>query len=55
MSREEDSPLALTHKPTEQEGAECPYLFENLEAIYYKRTPNKVTYYAQWRGQEVWS
>ena len=48
-------PLAFTCEPTDQEEADCPYLFEKLEAIFYKATPTKVTYYAQWHGQDVWS
>ena len=48
-------PQAFTRKPTEQEEAHCPYLFEELEVLFFKETPNKVTYYAKWRGQDVWS
>ena len=55
MSQKEDTPPAFTREPTTQEEADCPYLFENLEAIFYKAAPNKVTYYAKWRGQDVWS
>jgi Retrotransposon gag protein/Zinc knuckle len=48
-------PPALSREPTAQEEADCPYLFEDLEAIFYKAAPTKVTYYAKWRGQDVWS
>ena len=39
-------PPALSREPTAQEEADCPYLFEELEAIFYKAAPTKVTYYA---------
>ena len=39
----------------EQEEARCPYLFEELEVLFFKETPDKVTYYTKWRGQDVWS
>ena len=57
MSQGESTPppTALTREPTEQEEARCPYLFEELEVLFFKETPNKVTYYAKWRGQDVWS
>ena len=48
-------PQAFTRKPTEQEEADCPYLFEELEIVFYKEAPSKGTYYAKWRGQDVWS
>ena len=48
-------PQAFTRKPTEQEEACCPYLFEDLEVLFFKEAPSKVTYYAKWRGQDVWS
>ena len=48
-------PQAFTWKPTEQEEAHCPYLFEELEVLFFKETPQKVTYYVKWRGQDVWS
>ena len=48
-------PQAFTRKPTEQEEADCPYLFEELEIVFYKEAPSKGTYYAKWRNQEVWS
>jgi hypothetical protein len=48
-------PLAYTHKPNKQEAADCPYLFEELEAIFYKEDPNDITYYTKWHGQDIWS
>ena len=57
MSQGESNPppQAFTRKPTEQEEARCPYLFEELEVLFFMETPNKVTYYAKWHGQDVWS
>ena len=48
-------PLAYTHKPNKQEAADCPYLFEELEAIFYKKDPNDITYYTKWHRQDIWS
>ena len=48
-------PLAYTHKPNKQEAADCPYLFEELEAIFYKKDPNDIMYYTKWHGQDIWS
>ena len=55
MSQEGSTPPAFTCEPTTQEEADCPYLFEKLEAIFYKAAPEKVTYYAKWRNQGIWS
>ena len=57
MSQGESNPppQAFTRKPTEQEEVRCPYLFEELEVLFFKETPDKVTYYAKWHGQDVWS
>ena len=48
-------PQAYTRQPNDQEKEDCPYWFDKLEAIFYKADPDKVTYYAAWRGQTVWS
>ena len=56
MSEEGDlPPQAYTCKPNDQENEDCPYRFDKLEAVFYKANPDKVTYYAAWRGQTVWS
>ena len=56
MSQEANpKPIAYTRKPNQKEAADCPYLFEDLEAVFYKEDPNDVTYYAKWHGQDVWS
>ena len=48
-------PQQYTHQPNKQETTDCPYLFEDLEAIYYQASLEKVTYYARWHGRDVWS
>ena len=48
-------PTPLVHEPMTEEEASCPYLFEKLEVLYFEKTPSKVTYYAKWRGQDIWS
>ena len=56
MSQEANpKPIAYTRKPNQKEAADCPYLFEDLEAVFYKEDPNDITYYAKWHGQDVWS
>ena len=57
MSQGEGTPplTALTCKPTTEEEAACPYLFEKLEVLYFEKAPHKVTYYTNWQGQDVWS
>ena len=46
-------PQAYTRRPTKQEAADCPYLFEQLEAVYYQEDPSDITYYAKWHGQKT--
>ena len=56
MSEEGDlPPQAYTCKPNDQENEDCPYRFDKLEAVFYKANPDKITYYAAWRRQTVWS
>ena len=56
MSQEANpKPQAYTRKPSQKEAEDCPYLFEDLEAIIFKENPSDVTYYAKWHGQDVWS
>ena len=56
MSQEANpKPQAYSRKPNQKEAEDCPYLFEDLEVVFYKEDPNDVTYYAKWHGQDVWS
>ena len=56
MSQEANpKPQAYSRKPNQKEAEDCPYLFEDLEVVFYKEDPNDVAYYAKWHGQDVWS
>ena len=48
-------PQAYSRKPNQKEAEDCPYLFEDLEVVFYREDPSDVTYYAKWHGQDVWS